>query len=122
MNIVLINHYAGSPEYGMEYRPYYLSKYWAAKGHNVTVIGSSFSHLRMRQPECKFLYTSEYIDGVRYVWVKGNKYIGNGIKRVINIFIFVLMLRFLRKAIFKDKVDVVIASSTYPLDIYPAKK
>ena len=122
MNIVLINHYAGSPDYGMEYRPYYLSKYWAAKGHNVTVIGSSFSHLRIRQPKCKYLYASENIDGIRYVWLKGNRYLGNGIKRVINIFTFVLLLRFLRKSIFKMKVDVVIASSTYPLDIYPAKK
>jgi len=24
MNILLINHYAGAPQYGMEYRPYYL--------------------------------------------------------------------------------------------------
>lgn len=122
MNIVLINHYAGSPDHGMEYRPYYLSKYWAAKGHNVTVIGSSFSHLRLRQPKCKYLYTIEHIDGVRYVWLKGNRYIGNGIKRVINIFIFVLMLRFFYKVFIKNKVDVIINSSTYPLDIYPAKK
>lgn len=26
MNILLINHYAGYPNLGMEYRPYYLSK------------------------------------------------------------------------------------------------
>ena len=28
MNILLINHYAGSPQYGMEYRPYYLAREW----------------------------------------------------------------------------------------------
>lgn len=122
MNIVLINHYAGSPIYGMEYRPFYLSKYWVEKGHNVTVVSSSFSHLRIRQPECKYLYSIEHINGIRYVWIKGNRYAGNGIKRVINIFVFVLLLRLLRKFIFKNKVDVVINSSTYPLDIYPAEK
>ena len=28
MNILYIEHYAGSPEMGMEFRPYYLSKEW----------------------------------------------------------------------------------------------
>ena len=26
MNILLINHYAGSPDLGMEFRPYYMAK------------------------------------------------------------------------------------------------
>src|SRR5438094_8464906 len=33
MNILLINHYAGSVRHGMEYRPYYLAREWARRGH-----------------------------------------------------------------------------------------
>ena len=32
MNILIINHYAGSPEMGMEFRPYYFAKEWTAMG------------------------------------------------------------------------------------------
>ena len=31
MNILYINHYAGSMKHGMEFRPYYLSREWIKK-------------------------------------------------------------------------------------------
>lgn len=119
MNILLINHYAGSPELGMEFRPYYMAREWVKEGHKVLIIGGSFSHLRKNQP----LKNQEMIDGIQYVWIKLNQYEGNGVGRGISIFSFVSKLycnykRYLRKF----SPDVVIASSTYPLDIYPAYK
>ncbi len=121
MNILLINHYAGSPKHGMEYRPYYLAKEWTKEGHQVTIIASSFSHVRSKNPEIDSEIKEELIDGIRYIWIKAPPYKGNGIKRAINIFSFVWKLiknsiRFSKEI----KPDVVIASSTYPLDIYPA--
>ena len=50
MNILLINHYAGSNIHGMEYRPYYLAKEWVKVGHDVTIVAASFSHVRSKQP------------------------------------------------------------------------
>ena len=35
MNILLINHYAGSISHGMEYRPFYMSREWVGLGHRV---------------------------------------------------------------------------------------
>ena len=32
MNILLLNHYAGHPALGMEYRPYYLAREWVRQG------------------------------------------------------------------------------------------
>jgi len=46
MNILLINHYAGAPQYGMEYRPYYLAREWTKIGHRVSIVLAPLSHLR----------------------------------------------------------------------------
>ena len=46
MNILMINHYAGSAKHGMEYRPYYLAREWVRVGHRVTIVGASCSHIK----------------------------------------------------------------------------
>ena len=124
MNIYLINHYAGSPGYGMEYRPYYLAREWVRMGHRVRIIASSESHVRGQNPALqnknKF---EENIDGIEYTWLKTPSYIGNGIGRVLNMAAFIWHLFFLSKKLAGEfKPDVVIASSTYPMDIWPAHR
>lgn len=119
MNILLINHYAGSPEYGMEFRPYYMAKEWVKQGHNVLILGGSFSHLRKKQPT----QSKECIDGINYRWIKLNEYKGNGVGRIISMFSFVSQLYLNTNKYLDDfEPDIVIASSTYPLDLYPAHK
>lgn len=88
MNILLINHYAGSPELGMEFRPYYMAKEWVKAGHQVLIVGGSFSHLRKVQPQGK----EDLIEGIHYRWVKLNAYKGNGIGRIRSMFSFVSKL------------------------------
>lgn len=124
MNIIYINHYAGSVRHGMEYRPYYMAKRWIAAGHNVTVAASSFSHLRTHNPNIGAAkYQEEMIDGIRYFWIAGNQYHGNNKERVKNMLSFLRGLyRYRGKIAAQGKPDAVIASSTYPLDIYPARK
>jgi len=120
MNILLINHYAGSDRMGMEYRPFYLAREWVAQGHRVTILGASFSHLRNRQPEvpADFAVTEE--EGVRFRWLRANAYTGNGLGRVANMATFVAKLwAHARRIAREERPDVVICSSTYPLDIYP---
>ena len=119
MKILLINHYAGSPELGMEFRPYYMAKEWVKSGHEVLIIGATFSHLRKIQP----VTGKQNIDGVDYYWVKTNTYNGNGMGRICSMFLFVFKLLFCLRSVYKSfNPDVVIASSTYPLDIFPARK
>jgi glycosyltransferase involved in cell wall biosynthesis len=122
MNILLINHYAGSPEYGMEYRPYYLAKEWVKQGHSVTIVGATFSHLRLRNPEVPTDYYKENIEGIQYIWLTTPAYVGS-IARIRNILVFVRKLYKYSKQLVADvNPDLVIASSTYPLDNYPARK
>lgn len=123
MNILYINHYAGSPDMGMEFRPYYLSREWVKMGHNVTIIAGDFSHLRRINPEVEGDFQSQNIDGIEYVWLKTGEYHGNGVKRAFTMERFVRKLYFNAKMIAKRwKPDVVIASSTYPLDAYAAHR
>lgn len=119
MNILYLNHYAGTPSLGMEYRPYYLAREWVRAGHCVSVIAANFSHVRTRQP----IAGQEIIAGITYHWLPTPGYRGNGMGRIKNIW------RFLRQvwqlapkfaACFQP--DVVIASSTYPIDIWAARR
>jgi glycosyltransferase involved in cell wall biosynthesis len=121
MNILLINHYAGSIEHGRVYRSFYLAREWAKLGHTVTIVAASWTHLRYRQPEMIHDFQEDNLEGVKFIWLKTPKYQGNGVKRAINIFVFVAQLfRYSNKIIKQVRPDVVINTS-YPLDTYPAQ-
>ncbi len=124
MNILYINHYAGSDRHGMEFRPYFMAKRWAQAGNNVTIAASSYSHLRTKNPDMQGKRTMEQmLDGVRYFWIAGSEYQGNGVGRIKNMLSFLHGLyKYGDEIAAQGKPDVVIASSTYPLDIYPARK
>lgn len=122
MNILIFNHYAGSPYHGMEFRPYYLAAELIKKGHSVTIVASTQSHIRKVNPDFEQCFTEENIDGIRYIWIKTRKYNGNAIKRIFNMLDYLRGLYKLLPRLQKENPDAVIASSTYPLDNYPAYK
>lgn len=123
MRIMLINHYAGSVYHGMEFRPYLMAREWRKLGHEVTIVAADYTHLRRKNPEIARDFTEQEIDGTRYVFIKTPVYHGNNVGRAKNIAAFCLKLK--HKAgwmAHKYHPEAVIASSTYPLDIYPAAK
>ena len=119
MNIVYINHYAGAPGLGMEYRPYYLAREWVRMGHRVQMLAASWSHVRSVQPPPG----DRTLDGIAYRVYPTPRYQGNGVGRVRNIAAFL-------RAVWADaprlqrefRPDAVIASSTYPMDIWVARR
>lgn len=120
MNILLINQYAGSVHHGMEYRPFYLAREWTRMGHKVTIVASSVSHVRTVAPTAHGALTQEILDGIAYNWLSTPTYQHNGVKRALNILAFVLQLfRFSAHWIKELKPDLVITSSTHPLDNFP---
>ena len=120
MNILYLNHYAGSPLHGMEYRPYYLAREWVRAGHRVRMLAANFSHVRSRQPQQVGL---EHIDGIEYEWFASPPYQGNGLGRVKNIWAFQQALWVASRRIVTEVApQVVIASSTYPMDIWVARR
>jgi glycosyltransferase involved in cell wall biosynthesis len=124
MNILLINHYAGSLRHGMEYRPYYLAREWVRLGHRVRIVASSQSHIRAQAPQLRGEgRLDETIDGIEYTWFDTPPYSGNGAGRVRNMGAFITRLYREGKDLARSfGADVVIASSTYPLDIWPAHR
>lgn len=123
-NILLINHYAGSVHHGMEYRPYYLAREWVRAGHRVHVVAASHSHLRRQAPALSGRdRLDEDIDGIHYTWLRTPAYAGNGAGRVRNMLAFVTRLwREAPRLAHTFAPQAVIASSTYPLDIWPAQR
>lgn len=119
MNILYLNHYAGTPALGMEYRPYYLAREWVRLGHQVMIVAADHSHVRARQPQVG----QETVDGIVYRWVATPPYQGNGMGRMKNILAYLKALWVDAEALARGfRPDVVIASSTYPLDIWPAQR
>ena len=122
MHILILNHYAGSPYYGMEYRPYYLAQEWIKLGHEVTIVAANNSHIRRVNPEPQGKIWEENVDGIRYIWIKSRPYGGNGVARMLNMLDYIHGFKRNMKKFVALKPDVVVASSTYPLDNYPAYK
>lgn len=122
MNILLINHYAGSNEYGMEYRAYYLAKEWVKQGHKVTIVAATFTHLRQKNPIVEKEYQVEIIDGIKYIWLKTPPY-ESSLKRILNMGVFVRKLnKYAKRLSREERPELVIAGSCYPLDNYAAHK
>ena len=123
MNILYIEHYAGSPDMGMEFRPYYLAREWVKTGHKVTIVAGDYSHLRLKNPKVSRDFQEETIDGITYSWVTTGDYQGNGVQRALTMFRFVHKLRKRAGWIAQNwKPDVIITSSTYPMDTYAGQK
>ena len=121
MRILLINHYAGSVRHGMEYRAFYLAREWLRLGHAVQVVAASQSHVRSVQPLVHGARTRESVDGVDYLWLRTPRYAGNGVGRVANIAAFCTQLTWNARRLAREfRPDVVVASSTYPMDVWPA--
>jgi glycosyltransferase involved in cell wall biosynthesis len=121
MDILLINHYAGSVRHGMEYRPFYMGREWTRMGHRVTIAAASCSHVRTVAAAIDGALSEESVEGVRYLWFKTPPYAGNGARRALNMFAFVGQLfRHVDRLAEICARGAVIASSTYPLDMLPA--
>ncbi|MCI8757289.1 MAG: glycosyltransferase family 4 protein [Oscillospiraceae bacterium] len=119
MNILYIDHYAGSLTMGMEFRPYYFTREWVKLGHKVSIIAGDYSHLRKKNPNVERDFQHEKVDRVDYYWIKTGKYKGNGIKRALTMVRFVTKIWMRAKWVAETfKPDVIICSSTYPIDTF----
>jgi glycosyltransferase involved in cell wall biosynthesis len=89
------------------------------QGHRVGILAATHSHLRPQAPAAGF----ERIDGIEYRWLQTPPYAGNGLGRARNILSFLSQASSLAPQIVGAmKPHAVIASSTYPMDHWPARR
>lgn len=117
---IIINHNAGSPYHGPNFRSYYAALGWVKKGIKTTIVSSSFSHKLKKLPQVDSDYAIEEIDGIRYIWLKTKPFSGN-IGRMLNYIQFNRQLNMLTNIIL-EPVDYVICSSPPPFWIWFCKR
>ncbi len=116
MNIWVFNHYAESSA-GAATRTFDLSRALVGKGHRVTIFACSYSHYRLREEHFTgpFRYvTTEEVEGVRFVWLRGFQYETNDSRRILN-FIGYGIASFVQGLVTRPRPDVVIGCSVHPI-------
>lgn len=114
MKILFESDLAGSRKYGMTHRIYQFSEEFIRRGHEVMIVGASYSHVRRENPIVKDIITKENINGIEYRWIKSPKYQRNGLDRVIHMIIYNFRLWKNAKKIANEfKPDIVIAAGVY---------
>ena len=116
-NILIINQYAGSPNYGMGFRTYYLAKQFLNNEYDITVISSSYSHLFFKLPDVKKMFTEDIINGVKFWWVKTPSYVNSkSLGRAWNMFVFFIKLFFFpTKKISSPDIIIISSLSIFPI-------
>lgn len=117
MNIIIVNHYATTPDYNGGTRHYDFAKELVNKGHNVTIIASSFNHFIKKETKSykKKGFLKQNIDGVNFIWIKTIPY-KNNIKRILNMISFYKNGRkILSKSNLFPRPDIVIGSTVHLL-------
>jgi len=123
LRILEVNQYVGPGRYCPRFRPTYLAREWVKLGHDVTIVGASFSHLFIQQPEFRGNRQIEWDEGVRYVLLRTPGYSGNGIGRMVNLFAFMLQLIRAEEWLARKLAPaVVIAGSAHTMDSLPARR
>lgn len=116
MNIWILNHYAGPPSTTPATRTFDLSKKLAQMGHRLTIFACSFNHYSFAEEQLKpfQLFRLDELDGVRFVWIRGIPYKGNGGLRFLNMLGFAL-LAFLVGLWLRPRPHIIIGVTVHPL-------
>ncbi|WP_216320680.1 glycosyltransferase family 4 protein [Deinococcus aestuarii] len=113
MKIWMVNQYAIPPEQAGITRHFSFAKALVEKGHDVTIIASSFDHVTQRETRLqgRALWKFEMTDGVRFFWLRTPPYKGNSKARMVNMAVFAW--RVLRETHRLGKPDVILGSSPH---------
>jgi glycosyltransferase involved in cell wall biosynthesis len=124
MNIWLINHYANPPGEPGDARHWSHARELIARGHTVTVVCTSFHHLKHAQMESftRGKTIHEEVDGVPFVFLPAIGYQSDSILRVAGFFEFGFRVWWGDWARRLRKPDLILGSSPHPFAALGAER
>jgi len=124
MNLWLVNHYAILPQQAGGTRHYTLVRELVKRGHQVTIIASSFDHTTRKELHILDGAPSrlEVVDGVRFLWLRTPPYEGNSAQRLWNMMVFARKVLGLRAADLSGPPDVILGSSPHLFAAWAAER
>jgi len=110
----IVNHYACGPDWPAGTRHFDLARELVARGHSVTIFAASMSHWTgtERRLSAGRLFRSEWIDGVRFVWLRTLPYHGNTWRRQLNMLSY--LVTFLVVQTRSKAPDSIVGSTVHP--------
>jgi glycosyltransferase involved in cell wall biosynthesis len=114
MRIWILNHYASPPDKAAATRHYDIGRVLAEQGHDITIFASSFSHFTFREERLKRneRMRVDYIDGLRFAWIRTTPYSRNDSRRALNMLSYAIGT--IRAQRGMPRPDVVVGSSPHP--------
>lgn len=108
----------------MSYRGHYLCQGWNDLDYQAYCIGASFHHLLTQIKPQQTIIKAQNISNVPHLRIKTNRYQGNSLGRLVNMFTYTYRLWSHHKAIanITNVPDVIIASSPHPFTFIVAAK
>ena len=116
MTILILNHYATTPEYPGGTRHHDLAIQLMRRGHNVTVVASGFHHPLLRHVipfKAGYLYRED-VNGIDWYWIRTPAYRANNWRRFANIVSYYRRVLKLHRTFMKQRPDVIIGSTIHP--------
>jgi len=113
MRIWILNHYASPPDRPAGTRHYELGRVLASQGHDITIFASSFCHFSRQEERLEpgERIRVEFIDGVRFVWIRTTPYSGNDHRRARNMMSYTLGVVLANRRF--ERPDVIVGSSVH---------
>lgn len=113
MKIWILNHYASPPDRPGGTRHYDFGRVLAAHGHEITIFASSFSHFSRQEERLGPGERArvEWVDGVRFVWLRTTRYTRNDLRRVANMLSYAAGVLLIQRRL--SRPDVVVGSSVH---------
>jgi glycosyltransferase involved in cell wall biosynthesis len=123
MKILLVNWATAHPDFAPRYRSQLLAEEWVRQGHDVTIVGGTFTHLHSREVHGEGDPIILESNGVRYIHLKVPTYEGSGIGRIKNIAAFVMQSRKHERYVSNfGPFDLVISATVYQIDNFSARR